>query len=169
MSERLDHVAFKHRMLACIKQSRVDIKPFTDMSKAAKRNLNEYDRKHPMSSHDYLGWYYSKCLYIKDGLCDDMYIETIVHEYVHYLRKKSKQFTYRRDKNIFFEEALAEVVAKTVIKQISKPTFRVHHNFVKHICKDVRYQYELNADLTKGFVESLLSESKKMRYKIHIN
>ena len=93
--------------------------------------------------NQYSGWIYDNTLYYNNSLNNSEIISTIIHEYVHWKRKKEQVFKYRTANDIFLEEFFAEYVSKVYMNIFNKKSVYIS---IPKLIKTVLYTYRLPID-----------------------
>jgi hypothetical protein len=114
----------------------IQIRPFSQFDKRVLANIKKYCPIESEIHKKYDGWIYGNTIYYNE-LSNGCIMDTIIHEYIHWKRKKSKQFRYRTPMDIFIEEGLATYIAGCICG--SKVSF-------KTTCKQVVSLYGLEID-----------------------
>jgi hypothetical protein len=149
------------------------IKKFTEFDNRTIYNVQHYLHKNNKikknTSHKniirkaiilYDGWIYGNTIYYKDTLSNKKLLSTLIHEYVHYLRKKEGKFLYNSSKNIFIEECIAELSAIYFINSIENNNFIFNVNFLDNFIIDINSEYNLNLKLetAKQLLDTIINE-----------
>jgi hypothetical protein len=149
------------------------IKTFTEFDNRTIYNVQHYLQKNnkikKYTSHKniikkaimlYDGWIYSNTIYYKDTLSNKKLLSTLIHEYIHYIRKKEGKFIYNSSKNIFIEECIAELSSIYVINNIEDKYFIFDDNFLENFINDIISDYNLNLTLesARQLLDYILNE-----------
>lgn len=102
------------------------------MSYASKQDVIQ------SASKLYQGWIHGDTLYFKEGLGQYNTEATVLHEYVHWYRRKEGLYKYRTKKDQFVEEYIAENVSN----------FFMHMGHIDY--KDILQIYRLDIDVKKA-------------------
>ena len=123
----------KHRVINEIKyhidKNNLQIKPFSEFDNLVIQNIRHYSKHSKSISKSYIiqyalsnyyGWIYGNVLYYRDNTRSLELLDTIIHEYVHWIRKKQKLFLYTTSKYRFIEESIAHIIAKYITYKITR-------------------------------------------------
>ena len=125
------------------------IKKYTSQKNIIKKAIILYD-----------GWIYGNTIYYKNTLSNKNLLSTLIHEYIHYIRKKDGRFIYNSSKNIFIEECIAELSSIYFIKNIEDKKFIFDTNFLDNFINDIIFDYNLNLtlDTARQLQDNILNE-----------
>ena len=125
------------------------IKKYTSNKNIIKKAIMLYD-----------GWIYGNTIYYKDTLSNKNLLSTLVHEYIHYIRKKEGKFIYNTSKNIFIEECIAELSSIFFINTIENKDFIFDNNFLEKFINDIICDYNLHLSLesARKLLDYILNE-----------
>lgn len=137
----------------------VCIKKFTEFDNRTINNVRHYLQKNKIIKNSsnkiiinkaltlYDGWIYGNTIYYNDKLSNKILLATLIHEYIHYIRKKEGKFIYNSPKNIFIEECIAELSSVYFIKTIEDKNFVIDPNNINDIISNIITNYNLNLTL----------------------
>jgi len=124
------------------------IKKYTSHKNIIKKAIILYD-----------GWIYGNTIYYNDKLSKQRILSTIIHEYIHYMRKKERKFIYNSSKNIFIEECIAELSSVYFINTVENKHFRFDDNFLENFINTIISSYNLNitVELARQLLDYILN------------
>jgi len=149
------------------------IKKFTEFDNRVIYYVQQYLQKHKKinktTTHKniirkamqlYDGWIYGNTIYYKDTLSNQQLLSTLVHEYVHYLRKKEGKFIYNSHKNIFIEECIAELSSIYFINRIEDNPFILNKKNQANVINNIisNYYLDLSFETAKQLLDNILNE-----------
>ena len=148
------------RIIKHIKSHDIEVRTFDQFDNHALANVRSYLAKRSASksgvdvtkvaNRNYSGWIYGNVLYYNARLTDIDIVETIVHEYVHWQRKKYGVFRYGTTNEIFIEESTAELVSSQVGRVLRTKALNmraIDDAYIQKVITGVVSHYKLPLDI----------------------
>jgi uncharacterized protein YjaZ len=159
------HSNFIETLLDNFNKDKFIIKKFTEFDNKTIANVRLYLKKNKLphktkqqviksALNEYYGWIYHNTLYYRDNLELNDIISTVLHEYVHWLRKQEKTFKYKTSNDIFIEEFFAELVSEYYINNINKKNYIITPEIISSTIKIIISKY--NLDICKNKAHELV-------------
>ena len=137
------------------------IKKFTEFDNKTIANVRLYLKKHKLphktnqqviksALNEYYGWIYHNTLYYRDNLELTDIISTILHEYVHWIRRKDGTYKYKTDNDIFIEEFFAELISEYYVNTIFTKNYIITLDIISNTIELIISKYNLNIKKEKA-------------------
>ena len=150
----------------------IQIKKFSEFDNRTIWNVKKYLKKRKIKCTTsknviekalilYDGWIYGNTIYYNDILDNNKLLETLIHEYVHFIRKKEKKFIYRSDENIFTEECIAELSSIYFMNKLTDCNYIFTNKFLEIFINEIILNYNLDVSITPFSLKNGTLFSKK--------
>ena len=110
------------------------------------------------------GWSHSNFMYINNQISKsiDEMLNTIIHEYIHYYRKRNDIFKYGTHNQVFIEEFFAYLVANYNVDSLKcNIKIKLTNEYIEKIYKHVIKKYELNIKNPNLLIKNHIHEISK--------
>ena len=144
-----------------LKNGTFNVKTFSQFDNRTIANVKLYLKKErlPRSTKEkviqsalkqYYGWIYDNTLYYNDTLDIDDTISTLLHEYVHWIRRVDGTYKYNSDNNIFIEEFFAELISEFYINVLNNKEAVITSCIINNTANHIISKYKLNIKKEKA-------------------
>jgi hypothetical protein len=109
------------------------------------------------------GWCYNNTIYNNDEISKGYeMLNTVIHEYIHYYRKRTDVFKYGTHNQIFIEEFFAYLVANYNVDCIkSRKTIKLTNDYIEKLYTSVIKKYELHIKNPELLIKNHIHEIYK--------